>query len=80
MKVLYKCNGNIPTCDKTNCIYKGGFCDCTSDIRYAKNFVKAVRGNDVLYVETTDDEIIKIPAKLLNEALVKYLADHDLHD
>ena len=39
-RILYLCDGAVPTCSKTHCYRNGGTCFKTSDIEHAVNFKK----------------------------------------
>lgn len=48
-KLLWLCTGENPDCKKTNCFLAGGFCDHTTDEKYARDgdhyFIQAADGS-----------------------------------
>jgi len=44
-RILYLCDGAVPTCSKTHCYRNGGTCFKTSDVEHAVNFKKWWTGN-----------------------------------
>lgn len=52
--IYYLCDGEKEDCAKDHCYKKGGWCDCTKDVRHAKNFQKSVDGAYETYCEKED--------------------------
>lgn len=50
-KIMYLCNGKREECKKNTCYTKGGGCQHTSDIRYARNFEQHIPYENAKYWE-----------------------------